>query len=719
MKKWLIRIVIGLLAVGAGAAAYIYYQSIERPEVIKIDGIYDEQGTYGSLVIEASNVSLENKEVSGSLTIASDGGHDIFLRNVDVEGDIIIRNAMEEYTLYLDDVSARKIKIDSEHPIHIELLSASAIKDVETNQDITITSDPVDGQASLKNVTVNDKANAQIMLKGTGLNTMILNTTANVITDASSMIDNLIVNKAATVVNEGDIGLLSANANVSYYKKPANIAASDKAVVKDINEVTTKVTTTRATTQATTTTNRRGSTTAPTTTANSQSSTSKKVTTKATLNSTNTTTTIKPANTPPVIAGEDIVIMAGAKFNPLQGMSVTDAEDGRGKLTESHIVANDVIATQAGYYTITYRYTDKGGLTTTFTRQVTVNQDPKKMVAPKNLRYNYDNEGALQFAWDLVPGAYDYNVYVNGALIESGVRRNYTYVEDYVNVNQPNELAVVAYASPAVNLEPSVAASIKYNADKGYVNMPSLIYADSTKATSIFFRFNDLYVNTRPINKVKIKVERYINRQYVPVSDLKLAYNKRTDENGETTLYDHPRSGTSLEAYFTQQGSYRMTFTLLDTKGINQTLEHKFDVLNIHGDMEQVYSEPVVSDFYVTYYGGSNYSRTDWSAYLVFYLPMDINTRYPEDDIKVTFYYHTAQVAEAKIVEFTAADMRLSRKEINANEIIRVILTKGDSEAFDTFMNDNFDKPVNISAKITVTDNGKAFTTATRKIRLS
>lgn len=716
--KLVLKILGAVAIIAAGAGAYFWYSQIERPMTYSTDGIYEETEELKDVVIKASNVTLANKKITGSLTIQTDGGHDLYLENLEVQGDIIVKSPKEGYAIYLDDVNARKLKIASEYPMEVILDGNTSIKDAEVNQDIRILENISPGYEGIRALTVFEKQNAQVMLEHTGLDLLVLDTSANVLMDEASMAENVIVNQPSTLVNQGDIGLLNANANVSYLKKPKKIASGDKVEVKDSTEVTTKATKATTTTSVTiTTSGRRNSANAGTT--KPAATTTKKTTQTTKSSASNTTATAKPVNTPPVITAEDIKIMVGAKLNPLQGVSVTDAEDGRGKITAEHIVSNDVDTAHAGFYTIIYRYTDKGGLTATLTRTVTVTQDEKKMVAPRNLSFQYDNEGGLQFSWEYVTGAYDYNVYVNGALVETGVKRNYTYVEKYIDTSKENELAVVAYASPATNLQPSVPATIKYKAEPGYINMPTVVYADTTKATNIFFRFHDLFVNTRPINKVQIKVERYVNRTYQPVSDLKIAYNKRTDDDGIAMIYDYARSGMSLEASFKQQGSYRMTFTLQGSEGKTQVMEHKFDVLNYDGSMEAVFNEPVVSDFYVTYYDGSSYARIDWDAYLVFYLPNDLNTRYPEDDISVTFYYHTSEVSEGKIITFDAADLRLSRKEISANEIIRVILSKGDSASFEDFMKENYEKAVSISAKITIKDGNKEFSTTTRKIRLS
>ena len=65
-------------------------------------------------------------------------------------------------------------------------------------------------------------------------------------------------------------------------------------------------------------------------------------------------------NEVPVINAEDKTLTVGDKFNPMDGVTATDKEDG--DLTaQIEIAKNTVDTSKAGLYSVTYKVTDKGG----------------------------------------------------------------------------------------------------------------------------------------------------------------------------------------------------------------------------------------------------------------------------------------------------------------------------------------------------------------------
>ena len=65
-------------------------------------------------------------------------------------------------------------------------------------------------------------------------------------------------------------------------------------------------------------------------------------------------------NEVPVINAEDKTLTVGDKFNPMDGVTATDKEDG--DLTDQiEIAKNTVDTSEAGLYSVTYKVTDKGG----------------------------------------------------------------------------------------------------------------------------------------------------------------------------------------------------------------------------------------------------------------------------------------------------------------------------------------------------------------------
>ena len=79
-------------------------------------------------------------------------------------------------------------------------------------------------------------------------------------------------------------------------------------------------------------------------------------------------------NAVPTIDAADKTITVGDTFNPKDGVTATDVEDG--DLTAKIIVEkNDVDTTKAGKYEVTYKVTDTQGAS--FTKSITVTVNPK------------------------------------------------------------------------------------------------------------------------------------------------------------------------------------------------------------------------------------------------------------------------------------------------------------------------------------------------------
>lgn len=96
-------------------------------------------------------------------------------------------------------------------------------------------------------------------------------------------------------------------------------------------------------------------------------------------------------NAAPTIKAEDKVINVGDEFNPLEGVSASDKEDG--KLTTSiKIAKNTVDTSKSGTYEVTYEVTDKDGAKATKTIKVTVKEKDKENVTITPSKDN-DNKG--------------------------------------------------------------------------------------------------------------------------------------------------------------------------------------------------------------------------------------------------------------------------------------------------------------------------------------
>ncbi len=84
-------------------------------------------------------------------------------------------------------------------------------------------------------------------------------------------------------------------------------------------------------------------------------------------------TIVITVNEPPVINASDKVIKVGETFDPLNGVTATDKEDG--SITEIEVIENTVDIKTPGEYKVTYKAKDSNGGETTKTIKVTVKKD--------------------------------------------------------------------------------------------------------------------------------------------------------------------------------------------------------------------------------------------------------------------------------------------------------------------------------------------------------
>ena len=79
---------------------------------------------------------------------------------------------------------------------------------------------------------------------------------------------------------------------------------------------------------------------------------------------------------PTFIGNDDLIIVVGDPFNPLDYVLAFDEEDGYIPLTETNVIFNDVNPSQAGTYTVIYEVTDSHGAMTQKEISVVVNAIP-------------------------------------------------------------------------------------------------------------------------------------------------------------------------------------------------------------------------------------------------------------------------------------------------------------------------------------------------------
>ncbi|EUJ28749.1 putative peptidoglycan linked protein [Listeria grayi FSL F6-1183] len=150
------------------------------------------------------------------------------------------------------------------------------------------------------------------------------------------------------------------------------------------------------------------------------------------------TVTVKN-NSQPTINANDKTIKVGDTFNPLSGVTATDAEDG--DLTSKvKVTANTVNTAVAGTYTVTYSVTDSDG--NTVTKTITVSVEAKEDYSISANKYNIDSSSYL--TGTVGESVAKIRVYVNGKLInivtptnnsfKAYVRSYVTHVTDVVKV---------------------------------------------------------------------------------------------------------------------------------------------------------------------------------------------------------------------------------------------------------------------------------------------
>lgn len=726
MKK-LLKILVPIIVIAAigvgGFFGYSYYRSIKGDSsttVYNDNGTYSEEEVLNDVVINADSIELRNKTVEGTLTIKSDGSHDILLRNVAVGGDIVVEKAEQEYTLILSNVSCRNVRIDCDVPVNIKVMDSSVISQITTDSSISVTEDLDNRSAGVKNVVINSNAKetkdeegnvvsdggseVAVSLYDTVLDSLLVSSPASVYLSSGSSVDNLTANEQTNLVNEGSVGLLNANANTVYLNEPQSKVVKEGAQLRsqaDVAYENEHPVTTVATesTKATTTT---------ITTASTESETTKKTTTKKT---TVTTTTAKKVNYP-IITCDDLVVTVGTKVNPLTGVTCTDVEDGKITITSSHVTSNTVDTEHAGTYSITYTVSDKDGNTTTKVRKVTVEEDPTKLSAPTNLQITYNNEGDLLVTWDKVSGAYDYSIYVNNKNVIRSVTTNSANVTNYLNLKKENVIGVTAAPSPSSSLKESNQSTITYNYTAGTISIPeSTTVGNRVSGT---FEFNPLYVNTRAINRVIVTVEKYVDRDYVPVSDVRVTTNRTTDEDGVAYITNYARGEGNLSLEFNTSGCYRISLELENDSGNTIEMSEVIDVYNSDGSINSGGEDITVEDFYVNYR-----STKKWSINLQFMTSMDVDFRDSWNDLEVVLYYSIGTGTMQELCTIDVYDAGLSRKILYSGNLQAIAINQDDDDisGVDEFYDvinseENADARIYISGEVKITAGSKANTTS-------
>ena len=127
------------------------------------------------------------------------------------------------------------------------------------------------------------------------------------------------------------------------------------------------------------------------------------------------------ANAKPVINATDKTIVVGSEFNPLEGVTASDKEDG--PITKIEVIYDDVKEDTPGTYKVTYKVTDKANQSTEKTITVTVSN--KKQV-----------DGSFYFDYlDKKDGNLEFRGYLTISGMNNTLKENIKYKLIFVNTD--------------------------------------------------------------------------------------------------------------------------------------------------------------------------------------------------------------------------------------------------------------------------------------------
>ncbi len=113
---------------------------------------------------------------------------------------------------------------------------------------------------------------------------------------------------------------------------------------------------------------------------------------------------------PPLIEGaDDVTILVGTEFDPMDGVTAMDAIDG--DLTDDIEVEGEVNTEEEGVYELTYKVTNEAGIETTVVRQVTVAEiDMAPYPADHGWRIFYNDWEGTEARAEVVGGEYVFTI---------------------------------------------------------------------------------------------------------------------------------------------------------------------------------------------------------------------------------------------------------------------------------------------------------------------
>ncbi len=648
------KIVLGFLSLIMVFALVGCQDKTKAETIFDKEGTFDKSETLKDVKITGDKIILSNKVIDGDLLIeTTDSFGELTLDAIDVKGKIVVKNPNSEYTLRMYDVTAPSINVEQgTSPLRLYASKKTNIPKLHANGNLIITEQALDSDG-FSEVVIDEAPNSLLMLVGTGIQSLEIKNSDqySVVLDQESMISNVIANSMISLKGKGTIDVLTANRDVTFENEPNTIIAKEGVLINNTDPNQTTTTTEKVTTNATT---------------NSVVTTKKVTTIKTTAKPVVTTTpaittapitTTTQLNTKPVITGTPVTINVGDSFDPLKGVTIYDKEDGGYiTITAYHIYSNNVNVNKVGTYEVVYFYTDKGGLTTTYTRSVKVEEN-NKMSMPKNFKYSFNKFGDLVLEWDSVDNVAYYEIYVNGRFYEevSRLKTNFVIEAKDLSSGRTTTYGIRSFSNDK-KIEKSDMATFELSAIKDEISIPRKATVSSSPVEMIY----KLAPMGIPQTGVEARVTVYKDGSVY--RNMTIASKITTNNTGNAYIPYDPNIGLKLNVVFEEAGEYEFIIRL-ESRSFQTDADSYFIDVTKSGNSSSGSASGTTRFIGAELSGDGNWSN---GAELTFAINQSIDLQREEWDLVVEFEWFTDTGIEGIITRKNrqiVSDLKLGKNE--------------------------------------------------------
>lgn len=195
--------------------------------VINQAGLYAASGSYRNLTIDVGSVSLQNKTITGNLTLSSNIGQgDVTLSNLQVDGTIYVYGG---YNLVLDNVRAAGIVFARATGSNYARLEGDTLIDLATvKSHVTLDGTGLENRSSSGILTIfveeGNRLWQDVTLKSLYTNKITVNAPTNLTVDGSSRVGQISAYRTLHLMGRGDVAKLYAAADdITYEYRPDSI----------------------------------------------------------------------------------------------------------------------------------------------------------------------------------------------------------------------------------------------------------------------------------------------------------------------------------------------------------------------------------------------------------------------------------------------------------------------------------------------------------------